>query len=229
MIKAILFDAAGTLIHLPRGVGWHYRQVAARHGLDLDESRAATAFAQAFRAAGPRVVTGISRPDDDKGWWREVVSRMLITCGEEPADPVFDPMFEELYSHFAEPGVWALYPEVAAVLNALHGRYRLGVVSNFDRRLYPVLDHLGIRYYFQTIVVSSEHGFDKPDIRLFAPALAALGVSPAETLHVGDDPIHDWRAAESAGINVFRLARPGTTLETLPSSPLLGHDQPAPL
>ena len=215
MIKAILFDAAGTLIHLPRGVGWHYRHVAARHGLDLEEKRIASAFAQAFQGAARRPATGTARPDDDKGWWRALVLRALATCGQVPADALFDPLFEELYAHFAEPGVWALYPEVAAVLKALQSHYRLAVVSNFDRRLYPVLEDLGIRRYFETIIVSSEIGVDKPDARIFTAALSALGVNPSETLHVGDDPDQDWLAAAAAGLRVFRVHRPDTTLDGL--------------
>ncbi len=54
MIRAILFDAAGTLIHLPRGVGWHYREVVARHGIELDEQLLTVAFGEAFKAARPR-------------------------------------------------------------------------------------------------------------------------------------------------------------------------------
>jgi len=216
MIRAILFDAAGTLIHLPRGVGWHYREIAARHGLELEEKRVGAAFGAAFRAAGPRVATGVSRPDDDKGWWRALVRRLLAACDQEPDEALFDGMFEELYAHFAEPGVWALYPDAAAVLEALHARYRLGVVSNFDRRLYPVLEQLGVRRYFKTIAISSEMGVDKPDARIFAAALSALGVAPGETVLAGDDPEHDWRGGEAAGLHVYRVDRPGRTLEGLP-------------
>lgn len=215
MIRAVLFDAAGTLIHLPRGVGWHYREIAARHGVELEEGRVGKAFGEAFRAAGARVTTGVCRPDDDKGWWRGVVWRVFDECGREMGEEEFDRMFDELYAHFAESGVWALYPEVLGVLEALHGRYRLGVVSNFDRRLYPVLEDLGVRRYFETIIISSELGVDKPDGRMFGAALSALGVAAAETVHVGDDPEQDWRAAEAAGLHVYRLDRPSNTLEGL--------------
>jgi putative hydrolase of the HAD superfamily len=216
-IRAILFDAAGTLIYLPRGVGWHYRQVAARHGLHMDEARLGMAFGEAFKASAPRVSSGISRPDDDKLWWRALVRRVVTICGHEPAEPLFDRMFEELYAHFAEPGVWALYPEVVATLDALHGHYKLAIVSNFDRRLYPILDHLRLRPYFDTIIISSELGADKPDPRPFTAALANLAVTPAETIHAGDHPEQDWRAAELAGLHVYRVARPARGLEHLPA------------
>jgi putative hydrolase of the HAD superfamily len=215
MIRAILFDAAGTLIYLPRGVGWHYREVAARHGLDVEEKRIGEAFVAAFQAATPRLATEASPTGDDKAWWRALVREVLAACGQQPAEPVFEGLFEELYAHFAQPGVWALYPEAAGVLEALRGKYRLGVVSNFDRRLYAVLEDLGVRAYFERIVISSELGVHKPDGRIFAAALAAFGVAPSETVLAGDDPEQDWRAGEAAGLHVYRVARPATTLEGL--------------
>jgi putative hydrolase of the HAD superfamily len=215
-IQAVLFDAAETLIHLPRGVGWHYRHIAARHGMELDETGLSAAFRAAFKAAAPRISTGVSRPDDDKLWWRGVVLSVLKTCGHEPGAKDFEAMFEELYAHFAEPGVWALYPEVLGVLEALHPLCKLGIVSNFDRRLYPVLEGLGIRHYFQSVVISSEVGLDKPDPRIFAAAFSALGVTAEVTVHAGDHPEQDWRAAELAGIYPYRVERPGRGLEGLP-------------
>ena len=216
-IQAVLFDAAGTLIYLPRGVGWHYRHIAARHGVDLDETRLTAAFGVAFKAAAPRVSTGISRPDDDKLWWRSLVQNVLTACGEELQPPVYNAMFEDLYAHFAEPGVWALYPEVMPVLDALEPVCKLGIVSNFDRRLYPVLEHLGIRQYFQSVIISSEIGADKPDPRIFAAAFSALGVTASQTIHAGDHPEQDWRAAELAGIHPYRVDRPAQGLEGLPA------------
>jgi putative hydrolase of the HAD superfamily len=217
-IRAILFDAAGTLIYLPRGVGWHYREIAARHGITVDEKRLGAAFGAAFKGAGPRGrgEIGIARPEDDKTWWRGVAGRVFAECGAEPGEGVFGPMFEELYGHFAEPGVWALYPEVMGVLEALHGRYRLGVVSNFDRRLYPVLEELGVGRYFEKILVSSELGVDKPDPRVFAAALTGLGIEAGEAVHVGDEPEQDWRGAEEAGLHVYRVERPERGLEGVP-------------
>ncbi len=63
---------------------------------------------------------------------------VLAACGSEPKEALFGPLFEELDSHFAEPGMGTLSGG-ALRLDALHGSYRLAVVSNFDRRLYPVL------------------------------------------------------------------------------------------
>jgi putative hydrolase of the HAD superfamily len=216
MIKVIFFDATGTLIRLPKGVGWHYRLVARRHGLELDELALNAAFVSAWKTMPARPPTREPRPDDDKGWWRELVGRVLDSCAA-PAPASFDrdAYFEELYAHFTTPGVWALYPEVESVLGSLAGRYRFGVISNFDRRLRALLDQLGIARRFEHLAISSEVGANKPDAFIFESALEKMGVQPHEALHVGDDPVHDWQGAEAMGIRCFRLDRDKNSLRDL--------------
>ena len=88
--------------------------------------------------------------------------------------------FEAVYAHFAQPGVWSAYPEVGEVLDALRGQgLALGVISNFDRRLYAVFDDLGLTRFFDHIVISSEVGADKPDPFIFQHALELFRRRPA--------------------------------------------------
>jgi putative hydrolase of the HAD superfamily len=113
--------------------------------------------------------------------------------------------------------VWALYPDVIPALSKLRGKYRLGVISNFDGRLRTILDGLGIAHFFETIVLSSETGADKPHEWIFQRALADLRVQPYEAAHVGDDPVRDWQGAEAAGLHCFRLNRTENSLHDLPA------------
>ncbi len=126
-----------------------------------------------------------------------------------------DNFFEIAYEHFAEPGVWALYPEVVDVLEKLRPRFQLVVISNFDGRLRFILDHLGISKFFSHIFVSSEIGADKPDPEIFRRALKFLNLKPDQVLHVGDDPERDWSAAGAAGVSIFRLDREKNSLRDL--------------
>ena len=82
-----------------------------------------------------------------------------------------DTFFEAAYGHFAEAGVWELYPDVREVLEILAPRFELAVVSNFDGRLRLILNHLGIAKYFRHIFLSSELGADKPDPLIYQRAL----------------------------------------------------------
>src|SRR5439155_9235244 len=80
-----------------------------------------------------------------------------------------------------------------AVLNDLGGRYRLGLVSNFDhaptaRRI--LADH-GIARCFDPIVISDEVGRRKPHPAIFAVALRAIDVRADEALFVGDSVTDD--------------------------------------
>ena len=212
--QVIFFDAAGTLIHLPRSVGEHYREVALPFGVAPDAAALHRAFRDAWKAAPDPEATDGPRPDDGKGWWRDLVGRVFDTVLTDDERRRFDlpAYFEQVYAHFAEPGVWAAYPDVVAGLASLRANgYRFGVVSNFDLRLRRVLADLDLSEFFEHVVISSEVGVDKPDPRIFQHALDRFGVAAENVLHVGDDPRKDW-GAEAAGLRVFRLERPRHTL-----------------
>lgn len=212
MTKAIFFDGAGTLIHLPRSVGFHYAFVGRRVGLALEPAALDAAFLACWKKAPERPAIEGPREDDDKGWWRELVDQVIERVAPRTKDLDRDAFFEVAYSHFAEAGVWELYPDVIEVLEALRPRFDLAVVSNFDGRLRMILEHLGVSKYFSHVFLSSELGADKPDPLIYQRALNLIRLAPNKTLHVGDDPVRDWQAAEAAGLPVFRLERPRNSL-----------------
>jgi putative hydrolase of the HAD superfamily len=215
MPKAIFFDAAGTLIHLPKSVGYHYAFVGERIGLRLDASGLDRAFRHCWKQMPARPAIEGPREDDDKGWWRDLVNRVLDLVAPGLNELDRDAFFEGAYGHFAEPGVWDLYPEVAEVLAALHRHFDLAVISNFDGRLRMILEHLGVSKFFSHVFLSSELGADKPDPAIYRRALRLSGTQPDETLHVGDDPERDWEGASHAGLAIFRLERPQNSLQDL--------------
>lgn len=165
-VKVIFFDATGTLIHLPRGVGFHYAGVAARFGWKADADSVGRAFRALWSEMPPPEITRAPKVDDDRSWWRALVERVLDVTGA-PGDFDREGYFAAVYDEFAQPGVWALYPETIDVLDALAARFQLNVLSNFDRRLRTVLDHLGVCDRFEHLIISSEAGADKPDPWIF--------------------------------------------------------------
>ena len=213
--KAIFFDAAGTLFYLPRGVGYHYALVAREIGLQLDSNDLDRAFISAWNAMPPREAIDGPRENDDKDWWREVVERVLDQTAPSLNELDRDNFFEIVYEHFAEAGVWELYPEVVEVLEKLSPRFPLAVISNFDGRLRMILEQLGVSKFFQHVFVSSELGADKPDPEIFRRALKTLQLEPGEVLHVGDDRERDWNAATTAGLSIFKLERGKNSLHDL--------------
>jgi len=213
--KAIFFDAAGTLFYLPRGVGYHYALVASELGLKWDSRELDRAFNRAWNAMPPRQSIDGPREDDDKDWWRQLVDLVLNEVAPSLNELDRDNFFEVVYEHFAEAGVWELYPEVLEVLENLHPRFQLAVVSNFDGRLRVILEQLGVSQFFSHVFISSELGADKPDPEIFRRALNAIHLQASEVLHVGDDPERDWKAATSVGLSIFQLDRKKNSLREL--------------
>ena len=215
VIKSILFDAAGTLFYLTKTVGDHYAYVGREVGLKLDAQALDRAFHAAWKQMPRRPAIDGPRENDDKGWWRELVNRVFDQVAASLSELDRDNFFEIAYEHFAEAGVWKLYPEVLDVLEQLRERFQLAVISNFDGRLRLILQNLAISKYFAHVFISSEVGADKPDPEIFRRALTLLHLNADEVLHVGDDPERDWKAAKEAGLLVFQLDRPKNSLRDL--------------
>ena len=200
-VRAIFFDAAGTLIKPARRVGESYAAIAAKHGKEVLASDIAARFRACFDGAPRLAFPGASEhslSQLERDWWRQLVARVF-----EPWAPFdrFDEYFSELFAYFAQPGAWALYPEVSGVLSALKERgVILGVISNFDSRLLGILDGLGAGPSFEQVFVSSRMGYAKPDPRIFHAALARHGLKSHDAIHVGDSATNDLLGARNAGL-----------------------------
>jgi putative hydrolase of the HAD superfamily len=94
-----------------------------------------------------------------------------------------------------------LYPHVRDVLETLRSRFPLAVVSDGQSSwARGELHKVGLTEYFGSIVISGDHGFRKPDPRLFRYALDGIGVAAANTIYVGNDMHRDIFGAREAGM-----------------------------
>jgi HAD superfamily hydrolase (TIGR01509 family) len=108
--------------------------------------------------------------------------------------------------HWAYPAT-ALESDVRPCLEALAGRYRLGIIANQPSAVKDALRRDGLDAYFGVWGVSDDVGFDKPDPRLFEHALASAGVPPDRAVMVGDRLDYDVRPAKSVGMRAVWLLR----------------------
>jgi putative hydrolase of the HAD superfamily len=202
MIRVVTFDAAGTLIRLLCPPGTTYAETARLFGYHLDPDRVQDSFRMTWKTFAPPTECVDAQPDDDRGWWRELVARTMETAGYRIVP--FDNYFDAVYQTFAQPGVWELFPDVRATLTELSRlRVRLGVISNFDRRLYAILGYLGVLDAFEHIIISSEIGVRKPAPRIFRTAAERFNVDVNEMLHVGDESESDAEGARAAGLEAL--------------------------
>jgi putative hydrolase of the HAD superfamily len=94
-----------------------------------------------------------------------------------------------------------LYPGVEDTIRQLQPRYRLAIISDGQSAYaVPELNAVGLSAYFDPIIISGDFGYRKPDARLFATALAAMKLTPAEVLFVGNDMYRDVHGAQKQGI-----------------------------
>ena len=209
MLKTIFFDVAGTLIITRERLGLSYARLARQYGLEADDKAVGAAFRRAFDAA-PGLAFGpghdaIELRRLEREWWRRVVVDTFAGFGQFRD---FDGYFAALFDFLGDPANWKVDADAMQLLARLKERgYSLGVISNFDHRVYGILEGLGLDRYFDSMTISSEAGWAKPAPQIFRTALERHAIEPGEALHVGDSEDTDVVGAQTAGIAVVLLDR----------------------
>lgn len=210
-IRAVTFDATGTLFHIPR-LAEIYAEVLSRHGMKVRQEDLAGLIPRVWQEMACSVKLGedrfTSHPEGPRGWWRRFLERLCEHLEVPPPSPF---AAAELYARFARGDAYRLFPEVPSVLRELRTLgLGLAVVSNWDPRLPGVLADLGLAPLLDVVVTSSEVGAEKPHPSIFERTLAALDVEPHEALHVGDRVREDQEGALGVGMEALLLVRPDT-------------------
>jgi 2-haloalkanoic acid dehalogenase type II len=201
-IKAIAFDGYGTLFDFtePDFIA-AFAEICALQRLDADAADVWRRFLRAalhFRSENHHAPV-YRRYDEAWAVQFERVFRQLRLNGDPRAAAEF--LREKLATATA-------FPEVYPVLEALRPRYRLAVLSNADDDfLTAALQRNDLR--FDTVVTSEQAGAIKPDPAIFHYLVARLGLSPAEVLYVGDNPVPDVLGPRQAGLRVAWVNRAG--------------------
>lgn len=207
-MRVVFFDAAGTLFHVKGTVGQVYLEYAQRYGVKTSPEALQQAFRRALSDAPPLAFSVANAADIktcERLWWFDVVHNVFYRVGMFEG---FDQYFEEVFTYFAGSEAWQLYPDTLATLQALEERGKeLGIVSNFDSRLFEILIGLGIDRFFESVTLSSFAGSAKPSPQIFIRALAKHGADPQEALHIGDSLQEDVHGARAAGIKAMFLQR----------------------
>lgn len=106
-----------------------------------------------------------------------------------------------------------MYPGTIELLECLR-KYKivLGVISNFDERLEPILIDLKLRPFFSFVLTSYNFGKEKPDVSIFAEALRLankdqkVDIVPRQAIHIGDMIDNDYFGAKNAQWNALLIS-----------------------
>ncbi|MCC6445899.1 MAG: HAD-IA family hydrolase [Armatimonadetes bacterium] len=209
-IRAVLFDAYGTLVRLDSPFE-RMQAALARRGIFLPLESVSQALQaemryyrkQNIRAADPASLDAL----------RLECARILLDASRDAGIPL--PLSPpETVECILESFAFVLYPDAPEALDGLQAcGLRLGVIGNWDYRLPGVLEELGIARFFEVILPSAAAGAAKPDRRIFEIALLSLDVLPAHALFIGDSPENDYEGARAAGMASLLLVREGAPPE----------------
>ncbi|MEM6501918.1 MAG: HAD-IA family hydrolase [Cyanobacteria bacterium P01_C01_bin.89] len=209
--QVIFLDAVGTLFGVAGSVGEQYGYMARQFGAIVDDSRLNREFFKAWKKASPCVFPGVTGEDLQRceyRWWKEIA--LTTFEGAEVRDQLkdFDAFFQDLFEYFATAAPWFVYPETVKTLRTWQGLgIELGIISNFDTRLYHVLKTLELVDFFQGITLSTEVGAAKPSPMVFTAALHRHRCEPAAAMHIGDSYEDDYLGAKGIGMQARWIRR----------------------
>jgi putative hydrolase of the HAD superfamily len=206
-IRAVLFDSGHTLAH-PIGGRWfpypRFFEIAADHGHDIKDG-------PKLEKAHKKVMTYLTENhhvetlEDEQAQQVQAHKILFEGLGMEPSDE----MLNELAHEAVHAMNMELYDDTRPMLEELHGRgLPIGVITDAWPSVEERYRKLGVRDLIRVFVVSSQHGYIKPDPRLFKPAIEGLGMPPTNILFVDDSP-NIVEAAMGLGFKSVLMMRDG--------------------
>jgi putative hydrolase of the HAD superfamily len=211
--SAVFFDLVGTLVRPAGSVGAQYSQLARLLGVKAAAENLDRAFEEAMRAAPRMAFAGrpfAEVPSLEKAWWRNLVRDVVGRAGlsAELEGSRFEVYFDTLYRHFETDTAWATCPDVVPALSRLRADGRIiGLITNYDARVYPLLEALELRAWFDSVTIPGLAGAAKPDPAIFRYALEQSAVTSERSFYVGDRIGEDVDGARAAGIRPILLDR----------------------
>lgn len=217
----ILFDLVGTLIGVKSSVGAQYARIARCFGIEARGGALDEAFKQVLPQMAPFALPAAGRTDLgalEREAWRAIVTAVFERAGLEPVTkaPVFAPYFDALFEHFGSAAAYDLFPDARPAIDTLLAAgHRLGLVTNFDSRIWSLLDDLRLRECFASVTIPALAGAAKPDPAIFRRALDTLGATASDGVSVGDSIADDVAGAQAVGLTAVLIDRSGVIRQSV--------------
>jgi putative hydrolase of the HAD superfamily len=192
-VRAVLFDAGGTLIHVDGERICRAAEVAFDAAVFRRAEAAAVATVRALVLAQPE-----SRDAERIPLYFGTLLNGLGIHGSAETKRAAAAVVAE----HERGNLWSKRADGAAeTLGELRRRgYRVAVISNADGRVRGLLEDAGLSEHLEFVLDSAEVGLEKPDPRIFHAATSRLGLAPPACAYVGDIYEIDVVGAERAGL-----------------------------
>lgn len=134
--------------------------------------------------------------------------------GNSSKTRVFDSFFIEFPPQYKLPGkhvqdfwnnnfpnCFSINQHTVSIVSSIKQRAKVAIITNgTSQRQRAKINNTKLNSCFETIIISEEVGFSKPDKQIFEVALNNLNVHPDEVLFVGDDLEKDIEGCQNANI-----------------------------
>jgi putative hydrolase of the HAD superfamily len=203
-IRAVFFDAVGTLLFPQPSAPEMYHAVALKQGCDLPVDVIRERFLAAYRLEeeADRANRWITSERREVERWQRIVASTL----REVTDPAA--CFRGLFDHFSRASSWRLHDGAEAVFRKLRDRgLILGMGTNYDSRIGSVIAGMPALAVLDRVVVSASIGRRKPAQEFFQEVVRLAGCAPREVLFVGDDRDNDYDGSRAAGLQALLIER----------------------
>lgn len=204
-IKGIIFDLYGTLIDIDTDENLEeiYRGIShllTYNGIDLTPQEVRSRYWELLKLQKTQ-----SREEhhemDVVAIWDAFLKNGGMT--DEAARRSLTVTLSQLFRGISRKRL-LLYPEVKRILASLQPVYRLALVSDAQVCFaLPEIRAVGLKEYFDPVIISSNFGFRKPDTRLYQKALSSMNLDPSEAIFVGNDMYRDIFGAQRAGLKTI--------------------------
>jgi HAD superfamily hydrolase (TIGR01549 family) len=206
VFQAVLFDFADTLMHTER---FDYDICLKKMVQSLSKNGVFVpfdCFKQGYFDSRDRFYREREKTLEEQDFAKRI-TETLRSCGVRlnARDEPVQQAAEAFSNCFAKSLTIESY--LPSLLERLHKRYRLAVVSNmsFAEAIFQSLKEFDIYKHFDAVIVSGIIGWRKPSPIIFESALQALKVKAEESVFVGDSPKADVEGAKQLGMKTILL------------------------
>ncbi|HRI44302.1 MAG TPA: HAD family hydrolase [Fimbriimonadaceae bacterium] len=228
-VRAVFFDLDDTLCGYWQASREALHEAFTQHAPESHTAEEMVrAWARAFRKFSPSLkksdwyATYLQRGEPTR---TEQMRQTLAEVGHE--DESRAQRLSETYARERDARL-RLFPEAPGVLEALHGAYPLGLITNGPADIQrQEIETLGIGPLFDHILIEGEMGEGKPLPSVFRRAESMVGLPPAELLFVGNSYGHDILPAIEAGWSTAWIRRATDVPPSTDGSAQTPEDRPS--
>ena len=208
MIKAVFLDFYGTLVRFTPSVEYIQQRVSKEHGLKINLASIVNAYPvvdKYMADENARKLISSRSHLEQIAFFTEYEQRLLAATGHHVSNDLAATIWHQVNKTHKS---LSLYDDAIPTLKSLKkANMVVGIITNMNANIGPVLERLGIADWINFSTTSSEVGLGKPHKPIFENALKKASVNPNEALHIGDQYEGDFLGAKSAGLYALYLNR----------------------